>query len=108
MEVTYLTWTEDNLCRTRGSASTSQQGRSCRRCRIQHGARNTRCQRCRFASFPARLPDRQSLDFTAGVGSLAHASKALLAEFCYLQPQRSLSDEGQRHQPLCVNVRYSG
>jgi hypothetical protein len=33
-------------------------------------------------------------------------SKALLAEFCYLQPQRSLSDEGQRHQTLYVNVRY--
>ena len=33
-------------------------------------------------------------------------SKALLAEFCYLQPQRSLSDEGQRHQTLYVHVRY--
>ena len=33
-------------------------------------------------------------------------SKALLAEFCYLKPQRSLSDEGQRHQTLYVNVRY--
>ena len=33
-------------------------------------------------------------------------SKALLAEFCYLQPQRSLSDERQRHQTLYVNVRY--
>jgi hypothetical protein len=34
-------------------------------------------------------PDRQPLDgFTAGVGS--HASKTLLAEFCYLQPRAPL------------------
>ena len=75
------------------------------RCRSQecgrvphHGARYfsaaeeliSLCTRGRSAGFPvsgAPIPPRQSLDgFTAGVGSLAHASKALLAEFCYLHP----------------------
>jgi hypothetical protein len=52
-------------------------------------------------------PDRQSLDgFTAGVGFVAHASKALLPKFCYLQPYRTLLDERQPHQTLDVDVRY--
>ena len=79
------------------SRRTSRRGRSCGRCRIHHGARyffatENRSRLIRVITsaglprFRRACPDCQSLDgFTAGVGPLAHASKALLAEFCYLQ-----------------------
>ena len=114
---TSMRFTRHFGARTRGSARTSRQGRSCGRCRIHHGARlflsseRTNLAVCVVTGagsprFRRACPDRQSLDgFTAGVAP-GPCQQGAAPRVLLFAAQRSRLDERQPHQTLYLNVRY--